>query len=1121
MAVTYTRADERQTRSVRRRLQRPGLGDALLAAASVISVMVILVAALGRTALTVRAGPAARTGVVNLNTVADSAALEPALAVVFTNEADRKLAARELFGFLAQPAPSLLPRWGRNSAGGRRVLPNVGAIARAEVPAAAIERDPDLIVYQERLRAARERGGASAPVRSVPLVTSAELADLKPALAVRQAGAIGRALLLWGVLYLLSFHLVSWLWRIRGIGGDRLLLAAVHLLTGVGLALMVGRADPLRDTMLFVRYAQSVIIGAGVMALVSLVNFRTAALRSFSFLPLAAALALSFVLIVFGSGPSGSNAKVNLGPVQPIEAIRVLIVLFLAGYFARRWEVLRAVRTDAIAQRKLPAWLNVPGLVYVLPVLAGVGMSLALFFLQRDLGPALVISIVFLAMYAVARGGIVLTVAGFAILAAGFYVGYQLGISSTLADRVRMWQAPWDNAARGGDQIAQAMWAFATGGSWGTGLGLGDTRYLPAGHTDLVFAALAEELGFAGVLAVGLVYAAVIYRGLSIARSASTDYGFFLAFGLTFFLAVPAMLMMAGLLGLVPLTGVVTPFLSYGGSAMLANFAAAGALASIRSDAHRASDLVALKRHLGFAGGALAVAAIALAGVVVRVQILSADETVVRPHLGVQADGSRRYQYNQRVLDIARQIPRGRVLDRRGLPLATETEAQVRAARVEYQRFGIAVDERCAEGDGRCYPLGGRTFHFLGDARTRVNWGASNTAFVERDAEAKLRGFDDHQSLIRTVDASGSPTWALRRDYRDLIPVLRHRHRPNHPAVRTFLNKSRDVRTTLDAPLQARTAAILATHAAKSASGRAAAVVLDPATGDLLATVSYPWPDERVGAARQQPSPDDLLDRARFGLYPPGSTFKVVTAAAALRRDPRLSALTFTCSRLADGRNGARISGWGRPVRDDVLDRAPHGTVGMHDAMAESCNAYFGQLAVRIGPEALLDAAQHLGISLARSNNPAAVRDALPQVGYGQAEVVATPLRLARVAAAIAADGIVPDPRWEAGATSAEPNVLVTRASARLLGRYMRDVVLSGTGRSLRASPIAIAGKTGTAELAGAPSHSWFIGFAPYGPATRRVAVAVIIENAGYGATAAVPAAGEIIAAAAALGLAK
>jgi hypothetical protein len=768
----------------------------------------------------------------------------------------------------------------------------------------------------------------------------------------------------------------------------------------------------------------------------------------------------------------------------------------------------------------MPVWLNVPRPEYVAPVLFGVALALGLFFVQRDLGPALVISVVFLAMYAIARGGVAMTLVGFGLIAAGFFVGYHLGISATLTERVRMWQSPWDNAARGGDQIAQALWALATGSTFGTGLGLGDTRYLPAGHTDLAIAAIAEELGFVGLVVVGLAYVALVWRGLSTTRRAATEYTLFVALGMTLLLAIPVLLMSAGVLGLVPLTGVVTPFVSYGGSAMLANFAAAGVIASIRSDTHPAADLNSLERPVRWTTAALGAAAAALLLVFARVQILRADEIVVRPHLGMQADGTRRYQYNPRILDVAREIPRGRVLDRRGLPLATETAALAAPARADYQRLGISLDEACPDQDARCYPLGGRAFHVLGDARTRLNWGASNTAFLERDAEAKLRGFDDHETLVRTVDTGGDPAWALRRDYRDLVPLLRHRYQSGHRVVKAMLNRPRDVQTTIDAALQLRTSAILAAHVNKSASGRGAAVVLDPATGDLLASVSYPWPVDGAPFEAGRPA-DDLLDRARFGLYPPGSTFKIVTAAAALRQKSSLRDLTFTCSRLSDSRVGAKISGWGRPVRDDELDHVPHGTIGMHEAMTVSCNAYFAQLAVRLGPEALIAAAQPLGVSLARGNTPANVRDALPQVGYGQGEVLASPLRMARVAATIAADGVVPDVRWQANPGTGEPHVYLSRENARLLGRYMRDVVLSGTGRVLRNHALPIAGKTGTAEIAGAASHSWFIGYAPYGPASRRVAVAVLIENAGYGASAATPAAGEIFSAASALGLAR
>jgi hypothetical protein len=190
---------------------------------------------------------------------------------------------------------------------------------------------------------------------------------------------------------------------------------------------------------------------------------------------------------------------------------------------------------------------------------------------------------VFLATYAIARNRVGLTLAGFAILIAGFYIGYELNISSTLTARVAMWQSSWDNAVRGGDQIAQAIWGVSSGGLFGTGLGLGDTRYLPAGHTDLVLAAIGEELGFVGLLGVGAIFVMIAARGFSAALHAADDYGFFLATVVTLFLTLPVIIMAAGILGLVPLTGVVTPFLSFGGSAMVANFIALGIIVAIRN----------------------------------------------------------------------------------------------------------------------------------------------------------------------------------------------------------------------------------------------------------------------------------------------------------------------------------------------------------------------------------------------------------------------------------------------------------------------------------------------------------------------------------------------------------
>ena len=1114
MAVTLTTASQRdavQERSRRFVLLTSDLG---LAATSVVTIVLLAAAYAGSVRADRLAGPAASL-VVNLNTVSDVSALERVFEPVLSAAGDRRLAATELLGYLVQ------------GDGQRRTVANVGAIARVRITGQMIERTRLALTYRERLQDERARAKAAGrePPDSVSLVTAAQLTEVKPFLVVRDRSDMRASLILWAVLYVVAFHAVAVVWRVRGVRGDRMLLAAAHVLTALGFAAMISRPDALRDTLLFVRYAQGVIAGLVVAAGVSLINLRTSAVRHLSYLPLIGAFILSLLLLSpLGSGPGESSAKVNLGPVQPIEAIRILLALFLAGYFSRNWELLRAVRGERLGSLSLPSWVNLPSARYVLPVLLGVAAALVLFFGQRDLGPALMLAVIFLAAYGVTRGRVGLMFCGAALLAAGFYVGYRLGISSTLVDRMRMWHGPWDNIARGGDQIAQALWSMSSGGLFGAGLGLGDTRFLPAGHTDLVLASVAEELGFVGLLLVAGVYAAIVVRALSIALKASTDFGFFLATILALSLAVPALLMAGGTFGVVPLTGVVTPFLSFGGSAMVANFAALGLLAAIRSDTSPRADLDLFRAPIRWLGSALGVAAIALLVVAGRVQVADADEFLVKPHLGLQADGVRRYQYNPRMLDLARRIPRGTIADRNGLALATDDRARLKAAAASYSHLGVALDSACADERARCYPLGGITFHVLGDAASRANWSASNTSFVERDGEARLRGFDDRPTLIPIVESDGTRNTALRRDYTGLAPFFRHRFDADHPATKAAMDPTRELRLTLDARLQARTGAILADYARRSASGHAAAVVIDAATGDLLASVSYPWPSP--GEIRRTPMRGEaqaagFLDRARYGQYPPGSTFKLITAAASLRRDAASTAQRFTCSRLPDDRVGARVPGYTRPVRDDVKDRHPHGSIGLHRALVVSCNAYFAQLAARLGPRALLDAAAVAEISLTRNDSLTRLRETLPQAGYGQGDVVASPLRMASVVAAIASDGKLRDVRIELDARAPAARQLLTRDAARTLASYMRDVVLEGTGRSLQNAPVAIAGKTGTAEVDRAASHSWFVGFAPFGQATRRVAVAVILENAGYGGAGAAPAAGEILAAAAALGLAR
>ena len=166
----------------------------------------------------------------------------------------------------------------------------------------------------------------------MPLFTASDLAAIKPFFVVRTRDAFRQQLQWFAGLYVLGFQLIALIWRLRGTRGDRVLLAAAHLLTAVGFAVLLSRVDPLRDNLLFVRYAEGVFVGQALIAALSLVDFGTAAFLTLSYLPLIGALSLSVLLILFGTGPGRSNAKVNLGPVQPIEAIRLLLALFLAGY---------------------------------------------------------------------------------------------------------------------------------------------------------------------------------------------------------------------------------------------------------------------------------------------------------------------------------------------------------------------------------------------------------------------------------------------------------------------------------------------------------------------------------------------------------------------------------------------------------------------------------------------------------------------------------------------------------------------------------------------------------------------------------------------------------------------
>jgi len=323
------------------------------------------------------------------------------------------------------------------------------------------------------------------------------------------------------------------------------------------------------------------------------------------------------------------------------------------------------------------------------------------------------------------------------------------------------------------------------------------------------------------------------------------------------------------------------------------------------------------------------------------------------------------------------------------------------------------------------------------------------------------------------------------------------------------------VRTSIDIRLQVEIERILRDKLEPTGKN-GAVVVMNPASGDVLALVSWPAPSGGAPA-----TPNELLDRARYGQYPPGSTFKLVTAMAALRLDPKLTAQTYSCRRLGDGRTGTVIPGWRRPIRDDIGD-SMHGKLSMFRAITVSCNAYFAQLGVyNVGAQALHDTADLLGIP---AGDVPEIRKMMPFAAYGQGPVLVTPFKMARVAATIAAGGSMPEGRWildENNTRLDAPRAIVPADTASFLATAMRSVVTGGTARRAMAElSVSVAGKTGTAQLDEGAPHSWFAGFAPYdGSAADRIAFAVVVEHGGYGSQFAAPIARRVVESAVKLGL--
>jgi peptidoglycan glycosyltransferase len=299
-------------------------------------------------------------------------------------------------------------------------------------------------------------------------------------------------------------------------------------------------------------------------------------LRRYRYLFLAGAVLLLLLPLLPESWPlhgaeiNGSRLWVRLElPIgtrslsfQPGEVAKVLLVIFLASYLADRH---LAMSTTG---RKLGP-LRLPEPRQLGPILLAAGASFAVLVYQRDLGASLLLFALFITMVFVATGRVAYLIAGFVLVTGGGFFAYQT--FDHVQRRVSAWLHPFDDFADSGYQIIQSLFAMGSGSLTGSGLGLGRPDLIPAASTDFIFASVAEEMGFAGSIAVLAAYALLAAAGFGIAIRSRDVFRKFLAFGLTIVIAVQAIIILAGVLRLFPVTGITLPFMSYGGSSLLAN----------------------------------------------------------------------------------------------------------------------------------------------------------------------------------------------------------------------------------------------------------------------------------------------------------------------------------------------------------------------------------------------------------------------------------------------------------------------------------------------------------------------------------------------------------------------
>ena len=996
-----------------------------------------------------------------------------------------------------------------------------------------------------------------------------------------------------------GFIIIHLLLSIRFKEADQLILPVVMLLTGLSFLTLLSLQDPLRDWFLAkstLFYFASGVAGIILLMLFDLRRFTTdsSLYRVFLFkrMKLAGtgwpwaviATGLLALTILFGTGPEGSGVKVNLFGFQPSEIVKYLIVIFLAGFFATNEKFISAYNS----------WTR--RWYFFIFALVAILTTIFLFLILGDLGPAMVCCFTFIILFSFSRGdfihmagAVVLYVLAVWILkdvwmatgiVAGVLILYTLlakkklsestlmalvliaafllldkipymaqyfpGPMQRLIDRKAIWQDAWNNEVFGGDQVANGIWAMSSGGVTGQGAGEGFAKTIPEAHTDMILPSMGEEFGWAGIVAVFILFLIYLHRSIIIGRHTGRPFLFYVCAGIGVASFVQFLLIAGGSTGALPLSGVALPFMSYGGSSLIANMLAAGFLlsASHIEGSPPQMKYISLQQDKNLIPALMAACmGIVLLSINVSRYLFNNEKWVVQPALVADRSGGRMFSYNPRISILINRLQAGDLLDRKGLILATSHPESINKEIDSLHALGIEqsdIDELFYKRLDRYYPFSQQMFFWTGDANTNVFNGAPNGYFAEYAQAPEMRGFPIPATKY-TVSATrfkedkflpqtSVEMTVVKRDYSALAPLLLAGI--NSKEVQEFRQQNRDVQLTVDASLQTRLQNSLQTDDSL-VNNRISIVVMEDNTGDVLASATYPlppvddWDMLNLTPIQQNKLPYWITDNdLGFTIATqPGSTAKMITALAA-----------FNKLGIDAAKKIIVVHPWDL-IRTTGPEPDEAGNITIERAIVRSNNSFFirlanqEQLQEEMGTLYLKSGMFLHGVGgyyysydgtnieqqnewreLWRKTEFTSVKHYDPNnirrtrgrgvsgMAWGQGELIATPASVARIAAGIANNGMMVPNRFVMS-VNGRPSAINKgvplandSAYAKLMTQYMKEQSASKVSKL----GIAVAGKTGTPERIlknERINDGWYVFFAPKPTGPGHIVTCIRIEN--------------------------